>query len=92
MKELGTYAEESHGSIVDLLVELRLDHLLVGPCFTIAVEARSAQTGGASLDKGFAFADITGLQQHIMDHPIEGKQILLKGSRSMALEQLIELL
>ena len=93
MKELGAYAEESHGSIVDLLDELRLDHLLVGPCFTIAVEkARSAQTGGASVDRGFAFADITGLQQHIMDHPIEGKQILLKGSRSMALEQLIELL
>lgn len=81
MKELGSFAGEGHRKILQLAEELALDHWAVGPCF---VEAAGVDT--------VAFADTDAVMDRLSTHPISGRHILLKGSRSMALERLIDLL
>ena len=83
MRQLGTASEEEHRNILGLMKELRYkDALLVGPNF-------SAFNDNAAWK---SFQKVEELYQYVETHPIEGKRILVKGSRGIQLEKILPLL
>lgn len=81
MKELGPDTEEEHQKIADLVATNGFDKAyFVGENF-------SHVSTQFPLYKNF-----DELKEHLSKHPIEGSYVLLKGSRSMHLENCIDLL
>ena len=83
MKELGDYSEKEHREIIRFLKENPIDKVcLVGAGF--AVE---------ELPSGWRlFSEIDELANYLQQYPIEGYHILVKGSRSNKLENIISFL
>ncbi|GAA3986447.1 UDP-N-acetylmuramoyl-tripeptide--D-alanyl-D-alanine ligase [Hymenobacter antarcticus] len=84
MFELGDESAAEHRQLGQLLAELRLPQvLLIGPEMALAAaEAPSAQH----------FATKAEAAEWLRTHSVRGQQVLVKGSRGMALETLVELL
>lgn len=80
MMELGEHAAAGHQWVRDVCTECEIECWVVGPLFSAHVEG----------DK--TFDDLGQLQHHLAKHPLQGRTILLKGSRSMKLEQLVDAL
>ena len=83
MRELGTHSMHSHSRIVVLCHELALDAIFVGNEFHSA--SKDNKTGRF-------FSSVEKLISEIEGGKIKGKNILLKGSRGMAMERLLPLL
>ncbi|MEZ7817677.1 MAG: UDP-N-acetylmuramoyl-tripeptide--D-alanyl-D-alanine ligase [Flavobacteriales bacterium] len=83
MRELGTHSEKSHSMIVGLCHELALDAIFVGEAFKAVAKDNST---------GRFYASVKELISDIEGGKIKGKNILLKGSRGMAMERLLPLL
>lgn len=81
MKELGIYSKEEHQAIVNLLIEKSLDAILIGENFS--------KTDHGNL-KTFDYAK--ELSIHLKNHPVKNAVILIKGSRSIGLEKVVEFL
>jgi len=83
MLELGKESKFEHRGIVQKLKDLGFDNaILVGPEFLDA----------AKNSNYICFEKNTEALAYLKEHPIEGKLILLKGSRGIALEILLEAL
>jgi len=83
MRELGTASEEEHRNILALMKELGFKEAsLVGQNFCAYNDNPNWKT----------FAKVEDLCQYIESHPIEGKHILVKGSRGIQLEKVLPLL
>ncbi len=83
MRELGTASEEEHRNILALMKELGFkEAFLVGQNFCTYNDNPNWKT----------FAKVEDLCQYIESHPIEGKHILVKGSRGIQLEKVLPLL
>ena len=83
MRELGSASEEEHRNILGLMKELRFkEALLVGQNFCTYNENPDWKT----------FAKVEELCQHLENHPISGKTILVKGSNSIQLGKVLPLL
>ena len=81
MKELGNESEKEHRIIIDIINELKFeDVILVGD------EFKKVNT------KFQSFSNIDDLIKHIDMNSISGKNILVKGSHSIHLERLINIL
>ena len=78
MLELGSYSNKEHNKILELCKRLKLESLFVGKEFSKLSEE--------------SFKNISDLKEFIKQHPIKKKRILLKGSRGIGLEKLIEYL
>ena len=78
MKELGSQSNEEHKAILEQCVSLGI------PFFTIGKEFKSCNIKGFGETKDFI--------EFLQKNPLEKSTILLKGSRGMALENLIEFL
>ena len=83
MFELGDDSAAEHHQLGELLAEISLAALLIGP--EMAAAARAAATARHFATKAEAAA-------WLRQHPVRGQQVLVKGSRGMALETLVELL
>ncbi len=84
MFELGPESAAEHTALGHLLVELRLDNaLLIGPEMAAAAAVCPAARHFATKADAAAW---------LGQHPVSHQQILVKGSRGMALETLVELL
>ena len=83
MLELGDKAEEEHLAILSLLKSGNItDVLLAGPVFH-----------KVSKNSGFrSFPDVKGLTDHLKGNPVTGSTILIKGSRGMTMEKVVDLL
>lgn len=81
MRELGDFSFESHKRVVALCAELGLDGIFVGVQFYKVKEFE----GGT----GRFYEGVEGLALEIEENKVEGKNILLKGSRGMAMERLL---
>ncbi len=82
MLELGEYAASEHQAIITLIKTSSIDQvLLVGPIFSSIVE-----------EKFPAFKNTAEVKKHLAGHSIKDHTILIKGSRGIALEQLLDLL
>ena len=83
MRELGTASEEEHRNILALMKELGFkEAFLVGQNFCAYNDNPNWKT----------FGKVEELCQHLESHPIEGKHILVKGSRGIQLEKVLPLL
>ena len=84
MLELGNSAPAEHRALGELLAELRLNQvLLVGPLMQAAAAAYPAARH---------FPDKAAAAAWLAAHELSGQLALLKGSRGMGLETLVELL
>jgi len=84
MFELGKYEAEEHQNIIDLATSLN-----VNKCFFVG-SAFGATT--ATQSNHSFFKDAEALSTHLTKNKIENACILIKGSRGMQLEQLINLI
>lgn len=83
MLELGEVSEAEHQKIVDYIQSNNFSEvMLVGPCFkkTIATHEKKK------------FDNVELLFDHLQTYPLENKLILVKGSRGIRLEKILELL
>lgn len=84
MFELGSDAESEHQQIVDYLQENE-----VGKTFLIGKNFYKTKINGSTIQKFEMFED---LKNELEKHPIENKFLLIKGSRGMALERILEII
>ncbi len=83
MRELGDASEQEHKAILDLLKQSDFcQAFLVGPCFSQFNDNPDYLT----------FATVDDLVAYLGQHPIEGKTILVKGSRGIQLEKALPLI
>ncbi|OGX87228.1 UDP-N-acetylmuramoyl-tripeptide--D-alanyl-D-alanine ligase [Hymenobacter glacialis] len=83
MFELGEESAAEHRLLGQLLAELQLPAvLLIGPEMAQAADAAKVQH----------FTTKAEAAEWLRQHPVRGQQVLVKGSRGMALETLVELL
>ena len=81
MRELGEYAHLEHQNIVNMLAERKADTVfLVGEEYLQTTSPYPV------------FENVEQLHKYLEDNPIKGKHILLKGSRSTRMEQLLDVL
>lgn len=82
MLELGSYAEKEHQAIFELAKELGFEKIyLSGPEFRKASNYRS-----------YAFENTEALVHHLQMNPISQDHILIKGSRGMKMEMVLDAL
>lgn len=84
MFELGATAEVEHQHIVDYIKENAL-----GETFLVGKNFFKTQTNVSNIQKFETFND---LKNQLEKYPVENKFLLIKGSRGMALERILELL
>lgn len=78
MRELGEASEQEHKAILELLKSSGFHQaFLVGPCFSQYNDNPEYRT----------FANVDELVAYLGLHPVEGKTILVKGSRGIQLEK-----
>lgn len=83
MLELGEDSAKEHDSIVNLLKNKNITNLiLVGPFFKEAGESINAKT----------FSNSDEVVDYLKQHPVNDSTILIKGSRGIKLEKVVELL
>lgn len=83
MLELGALSKNEHKSILDLCKQLQFDRI-------IAVGTEFQEAGISSEIEHFDQS--SSLKAYLEKHPIKDAQILLKGSRGIKLESLVEVL
>ncbi|MCR4824146.1 MAG: UDP-N-acetylmuramoyl-tripeptide--D-alanyl-D-alanine ligase [Bacteroidales bacterium] len=83
MRELGAESLAEHVKVVKHLREMHLPACLVGEEFRKALD---------SLDAGTEcwFPDSAALAEHLSDNPVSGAVILIKGSRGIKMETVLE--
>jgi UDP-N-acetylmuramoyl-tripeptide--D-alanyl-D-alanine ligase len=83
MLELGDESAKEHTAIVNLLKQKNITNvLLVGNYFMEAGKILNAQT----------FANSAEVLDHLKQHPVKNTTILIKGSRGIKLEKVVEVL
>ena len=82
MLELGNSALEEHQKIIDFINTNKIKSLFVGPIYASC----------KNLDSSTSFSNTDELIKFIQDNSILNKTILLKGSRGIKLENLVEYL
>ena len=81
MRELGEYSHTEHQNIVNMLLERKADTvLLVGGEWNETTAPYPV------------FDDAQALQTYLEQHPVRGSRVLLKGSHSVGLENIVPLL
>ncbi|WP_312993819.1 UDP-N-acetylmuramoyl-tripeptide--D-alanyl-D-alanine ligase [Chryseobacterium flavum] len=79
MLELGTESEKEHKNILKLAQELNFDQII-----TVGKHFKATNLSNLS------FEDTTSLIEYLKQNPIYSENILLKGSRGIALEKVID--
>jgi len=79
MAELGKYSAKEHLNLIHLLKNLKIKCLFVGNEFS-------------KINKTDCFIDVYNLIDYLKSKPIKDSTILIKGSRSVALEKVIKVL
>ncbi|MDF2437220.1 MAG: hypothetical protein K0Q95_1596 [Bacteroidota bacterium] len=83
MLELGQEGAKEHEAIVQLLQQKKIENaLLVGPLFIEAGKSINAKT----------FASSDDALNYLKEHPVKNSAILIKGSRGIKLEKVVEVL
>jgi UDP-N-acetylmuramoyl-tripeptide--D-alanyl-D-alanine ligase len=83
MLELGAESEKEHDAIVSLLQQKNITNaILVGPYFVNAGKSAKAKT----------FNNSEEAVNYLKQHPVTDTTILIKGSRGIKLEKVVEVL
>ena len=78
MAELGLYENQEHHELVDMVSNLDFE-----TCYWIGTPYKP-------LVKENWFIDVTSFNDYLQNNPIEERQVLIKGSRSAALEKVLD--
>lgn len=81
MRELGDYTHTAHQNVVNMLAERKANCV-----YLVGAEYRDTTSPYPVFDT------VEELKDYLTNHPLHGRHILLKGSRSTRMEQLIEVL
>ena len=81
MRELGDYTHLEHQNIVNMLAERKADTV-----FLVGEEYRQTTSPYPIFDR------VEDLHKYLEEHPLRGRKILLKGSRSTKMESLLDIL
>lgn len=81
MRELGEYVHLEHQNIVNMLAERKADTV-----FLVGEEYRQTTSPYPIFDR------VEDLHKYLEEHPLRGRKILLKGSRSTKMESLLDIL
>ncbi|GAB3261808.1 UDP-N-acetylmuramoyl-tripeptide--D-alanyl-D-alanine ligase [Larkinella harenae] len=84
MYELGAESPAEHAALGELIAEGKFD--------TVILAGQDMRYALAALPKAYYFPDKFSLHNWIMDHPFENTAILIKGSRGMGLESVVQFL
>jgi UDP-N-acetylmuramoyl-tripeptide--D-alanyl-D-alanine ligase len=88
MRELGEFSEEEHRALGKMIYERGVDiFIAVGARMRLAAEECMK---GINRKSVYSFTDVHDARQHIMSILDEGDTVLIKGSRSMSMEYLME--
>ena len=79
MKELGSESENEHGNVVQLVTELGLTAIYIGPEFE----------GLQDSAPGLVHMDVDSALRALTARPVTGHLVLMKGSRGTRLETLV---
>lgn len=82
MRELGKDSEKEHQAIINLIKELKFDNVIL-----VGGEFKKAAGNDFTI-----FANVEKLLAYINDNDISGKKILIKGSNSIHLEKIVNVL
>lgn len=83
MFELGEYSNDEHANVINTLKDHGIqDAIFCGKHFYT----------NRKEDIGIYFEDIDALKKHLSEHKYENEYILLKGSRGIGLERIVELI
>ena len=82
MRELGKDSEKEHQAIINLIKELKFDNVIL-----VGGEFKKAAGNDFT-----SFANVEELLAYINDNDISGKKILIKGSNSIHLEKIVNVL
>ncbi len=83
MLELGKYSHDEHTKILNLIIELKTTNIfIIGPVFTEIGKKFNFKT----------FMNVYELNEFIQKKPIKNGNILIKGSRGIELEKVLEFL
>ncbi|MGW8272821.1 MAG: UDP-N-acetylmuramoyl-tripeptide--D-alanyl-D-alanine ligase [Thermodesulfovibrionales bacterium] len=89
MLELGAYAETAHRTLGSALVDLPVEVFIgVGPLMRAAVEEFSSRANSSR--SAYCFDDAPGAREALGRILSEGDTVLVKGSRAMRMEQIVE--
>ena len=84
MRELGSESQQEHQAILELIVSLGFDNVcLVGSEFSKLSES-------SEYSKFRSFPSVAELAEYLQEHPVNGKDILVKGSNSIHLNKIID--
>jgi len=83
MRELGAESQKEHETILNLIVELNFKNV-----FLVGNEFKKVCKNNGSI----TFENVDELIKHIENHHVEGKDILVKGSNSMKLGKVVEVI
>ena len=82
MGELGTASAKAHAEAADKVLGLGIELVTMGDGFKASFQERP----NASWKH---FSDFEALKEHLKDHPMKARQVLIKGSRSAGLERIL---
>ena len=91
MRELDEFSEQEHRALGRIISETGVDvFVAVGEMMGLAAEESRKAEGGKTPPEVFTFPDVNPAKDNIMDILKEGDTVLVKGSRSMSMERVIE--
>jgi UDP-N-acetylmuramoyl-tripeptide--D-alanyl-D-alanine ligase len=91
MRELGAFSQDAHRETGKMLVESGVDvFIAVGEKMGLAAEEGSRVRGEKALPHIVSFRDVNETSKKIMSILQKGDTVLLKGSRSMSMEKIME--